>query len=130
MERNTDGGTALIVTLARWHTAAGIPAALTWLWSEEFPTEYEAFLERYPPGSEGDGNAAQLCAYFDTVGALCSNGVVPEAPLLDWLAAGPVWDRLKSYVLGTRRRTGLTHLWSNFEALAASYKRQTREYST
>lgn len=131
MEQRTDSGeAALMLHLARWHSAAGIPAALTWLWSDDFPPEYDAFLAIYPPGSEGDRVATQICAYFDVLGALCRHGVVPEEPLLDWLAAGPVWDRVKGYVHGTRRRTSLTSLWSNFEALATSYKRQTCEYST
>ncbi|HZU11977.1 MAG TPA: hypothetical protein VFB58_03985 [Chloroflexota bacterium] len=131
MESYVDSGQAvLMIQLGRWHTAAGIPAALAWLRSDDFTPDYESFQARHPPGSEGDGTAAHVCTFFDAVGSLCRHGLVPEATLFDWLEAGPAWDRLKGYVFGTRRRTALPTLWLNFELLATDHKRMTREYST
>jgi hypothetical protein len=120
----------LLVHLAEWHSAAGLPGALRWLWSDEFVPDYSGFVERYPSGSEGDRLAALICDYFETVGALHKHGLVNEDLLFDWLPVSRIWDRVKEYALGQRRSANGPGLWGNFEALAAAHKRLTGEYST
>src|SRR3978361_2117397 len=85
----------MMMRLAEWHTASGLPAALNWLWSDNFVPEYQAFVHRYPAGSDGDRIVSQICAFFETVGALYKHGLVNEELIFDWLAVGPVWDKLK-----------------------------------
>ena len=130
MAKPTYQDAQLQMQLAAWHTSSGLPAALTWLWSDAFLPEYPAFVQRYPPGSEGDRTAALICTYFETVGALYKHGLINEDLLFDWLAVSSVWDRIKGYVLGCRRTAGSPLLWTSFEALATAHKRSTREYST
>jgi hypothetical protein len=120
----------LLVHLAEWHTAAGLPGALRWLWSADFDTDYVTFAKRYPPGTHGDCLAALVCDYFETVGALHKHGLVNEDLLFDWLPVSRIWDRIKEYALGQRKSADGSALWSNFEALAAAHKRLTGEYST
>jgi hypothetical protein len=120
----------LLVQLAEWHSAAGLPGALRWIWSDEFIADYSGFVERHPPGSEGDRLAALVCDYFETVGALHKHGLLNEDLLFDWLPVSHIWDRVKEYALGQRRAAGGAIIWGNFEALASAHKRLTGEYST
>jgi len=119
----------LLVHLAEWHSAAGVPAALRWLWSDDYVADYGAFVERYPPGSDRDDMVVRVCDYFETVGALHKHGLLNEDLLFDWLPISRTWDRVRAYVLG-QRQAGDAGAWSNFEALAAAHKRLLGEYST
>lgn len=119
----------LLVQLAEWHSASGLPAALRWLCSDEDTADYDRFTERHPPGSEGDGMIVLVCDFFETVGALHKHGLLNEDLLFDWLPVARIWDRAREYVLG-QRRGGDPALWHNFEGLAAAHKRMIGEYAT
>jgi hypothetical protein len=120
----------LLVHLAEWHGSSGLTAALRWLWGDQFVSDYEGFIQRYPPGSEGDRMAALICDSFQMLGTLHKHGLVNEDLLFDWLLISPIWDRLKEYARGQRRGAAGPGLWCNFEAMAASQKRALGEYST
>jgi hypothetical protein len=130
MTRPTCQDAHLLIELAPWHAGGELSAALSWLWSDQFAPDYSAFLQRFPPESEGERRAALICDYFDTVGALYKHGLINGELLFDWLEVAPVWDRIKGYVLGCRHGVRGANLWMNFEELATAHKRQTGTYST
>ena len=113
---------ALLVQLAQWRSLSGTDDALNWMWSEEFNADYAAFVQKYPPGSEGSAKASKIGAWYETVGTLYKHGLLNEALLFDWLAVGLVWERFKDIVLETRKQTGDAKMYENFEALAKAEK--------
>ena len=120
MAKPTHDDATLMVQLAQWASTSGVPAALRWLWSDQFVPDYAEFVQKYPPGSDGDRNAAIVCTFFETVGTLYKQGLFNEELLFDWLwVAGP-WDKLKGYALGQRQEAAVSALWENFEAMAAA----------
>src|SRR5579864_32114 len=127
MAKPTYQDAALLLHLAQWQTAGEILTALSWLGSDQFLSDYAAFARAYPPGSDGDRAATTICTYVETIGTLHKHGLVNEDLLFDWLAVAPIWDALKGYVYGRRRDSGNPTLWANFEALATTHKRITRE---
>ena len=85
------------------------------IYSDEFPTDYDSFLARYPRSSEGFANLRRYVGFFETVGTLWKHGLFNEELLLDWLFIP--WDRLAGIVAGEREATGVERLFDNFEAL-------------
>jgi hypothetical protein len=130
MTAPTQYDATLLAQLAQWHRTYDLAEALRWLWSDGFARDFADFARLYPPGSEGDRMAALVCAYFEAVGTLYEHGLVKDDRLFDWFEVGPVWDRIRGYVLGQRRDANSRPLWPHFEALATAHKRLTREYST
>jgi hypothetical protein len=120
----------LLLHLAEWQTACGLPAALRWLWHEEVPATYADFVSRFPAGSEGDQAAILICGFYECVGNLVAQDLVRETLVLDWLSVGAVWDRIRGYVLGRRKEDRNPGLWHCFEVMATEHKRLTREYAT
>ena len=118
MEEPTYQDATLLVPLAQWWYASGLPEAVNWLWGDEFVADYAEFVEKYPSGSEGFGNAAKICAWNDTVGTLYKHGLFNEQLLFDWLAVNLVWDRIKGFAQGWREQTGEPRMYENFEAMA------------
>jgi hypothetical protein len=108
----------LMVQLAQWGTAMGATEAWAWLRSDEFVPEYAAFVEKFPPGSEGYARATSVCMWMETIGTLYKQGLFNGELLFDWLAVGAMWNLLKGFALGEREKTGIAALWENFEALA------------
>jgi hypothetical protein len=107
-----------MLQLAQWWSASGVVDATNWLFSDEFVPDYGEFVKKYPPGSEGYGNATKICAWFETIGTLHKHGLFNEALLFDWLAVYRYWDRIKGFALGWREQTGEPRLYENFEAMA------------
>ena len=108
----------LLVQLAQWWSASGLAEAMNWLWSDEFIPDYAEFVEKYPPGSEGFGNAVKICVWNETVGTLYKHGLFNEQLLFDWLGVDLVWDRIKGFAQGWREQTGDPRIYENFEAMA------------
>ncbi len=113
----------LVLQLAHLRATLGVSEASSWMWSDQFVTDYAQFLERYPSGSEGHGKAAKICGYFETLGVLYKHGLINEDLLFDWVAVVPAWDRIKSFPLGVRERSGNSQLYRNFEALAEAQRK-------
>lgn len=122
MAKPTHQDANLMIQLAQWGSASGVPEAMNWLWSDEFETDYEEFVKKYPPGSEGAANITRIMNWFETIGTLYKQGLFNEELLHDWLAAYLVWDRVKGYALGSREQIGEPRLNENFEALAKAQK--------
>lgn len=118
MAKPTYEDATLMIQLAQLGIDWGIQDATNWLWSDQYISEYEKFIEKYPPGSEGFSNATKICGWFETIGTLYKQGLFNEVLLFDWLAVFPVWERIKGFALGWREQSGNTRIYENFEALA------------
>ncbi|HZS93155.1 MAG TPA: hypothetical protein VFA78_00020 [Chloroflexota bacterium] len=114
----------ILLEIAQWYVRSGMPGALGWLWEQE--GDGTALVSE----ATDTTTAAQICVYYDAVGALYKHGLIDDALLFDWLTIAGVWDRIKGYVQADRRRQGDPHLWSCFEELARAHKRAIGEYST
>jgi hypothetical protein len=118
----------MVLEIAEWYLRCGMPAALSWLWNQG--VNGDEVVGRCAPGGIEDGTAAQICAYYDVVGALHRHGLIHDSLLFDWLTVAPVWDRMKGYVLARRRDACNQTLWSCFEEMARDHKRLIGEYAT
>lgn len=118
MPKSTYQEATLMLQLAQWGAAAGFSAASSWLWSDEFVKDFAEFTAKHPSGSEARHDVAVICSYFETLGTLWKHGLLNEDLIFDWIAVSMTWDRVSSWALGIRQRTGSPRLFENFEALA------------
>ncbi|MFN2206104.1 MAG: DUF4760 domain-containing protein [Candidatus Promineifilaceae bacterium] len=110
----------ILLQTAQWWTMAGVNEVMNWLWSDEFEPDYEAFVEKYPIGSDKFGEVNKVLGAFETVGALWRNGLFNEKLLFDWMAVGMIWDRVSGIALGIREAAENARLYEHFEAMAAA----------
>ena len=122
MSKATHQDAMLMLQFAQWGTTMGIQGALNWFYSDEFETDYEAFKEKYPPGSEGYGKALKICGWYETLGTLYKQGLFNEELLFDWLFVKGPWERIKGFATGLREESGSPRMYENFEALANAQK--------
>lgn len=108
----------LMLQFAQWGSASGLPDALSWMWSDEFETEYTKFKEKYPPGSEGYAMAGRICGWYEMLGTLRKHGLFNEELLYDWVFVKGPWERIKGFALGLREEMANPRVYENFEALA------------
>jgi hypothetical protein len=118
MAKPTYQDAMLMLQLAQWGAASGVPEATNWLWSDQFVPDYAEFVKKYPHGSDEGLKANKIGGYFETIGTLYKQGLFNEDLLFDWLAVSMVWERIKGYALGLRQEVGNARLYENFEALA------------
>jgi len=122
MTKPTYQDATLMIQLAQWGSASGIPEAMNWMWSDEFVTNHAEFVEKYPAGSEGAAKVNKILSWYETIGTLYKQGLFNEELLFDWLAAYLVWGRVKGIALGWREQSGEPAMYENFEALAKAQK--------
>jgi len=108
----------VMLQLARWGSEAGLQDAYSFLWSDEFEEDFEAFEKKYPWGTQERKYAMVICGWYESLAALWVNGLLNEKLISDWVAVAMVWDRIKNYALGIRERTGEPKIYEHFEALA------------
>lgn len=127
MSKPTYEDADVLIKMAQWNTALGIPDILNWIWSDAFITDYEAFTKKYPQGSEEFRKVIDLLGWYETLGTLYKNGLFNEELLFDWLLIGPHWKRLEGIALGQRQARGNSRIFENFEAMAkAEMKAETK----
>ena len=108
----------LMLQLIRWGTEAGLNDAVTFLWSDDFEVDYEAFQKKYPFGSKEQQQASLICSWNESLAALWVNDLISEKLISDWLAVTMIWNRIKNYAIGFREQTGNPKIYEHFEALA------------
>jgi len=118
MARPTRDDAHLMLELANWHTAAGVPEAANWIRSKEFVKDFDEFEKRYPEGSDGHLKVGRFLGYHETLGTLWKNRLISEELLFDWLWVSGAWDLVSDVALGMRKKAGVDALWENFEAMA------------
>src|SRR5205085_2769940 len=85
---------------------------------EDLPSDYAAFAQKYPNGSDGRLLVNRILGYYETVGTLWKNRLISEDLLFDWLWVPAAWGLVKAIALGMRAEAGNAGLWENFEAMA------------
>jgi hypothetical protein len=108
----------LIVSLEQLRSLCGVPEANSWFWSDEFPTDYEQFKQRYPRGSQGVRSLETIAGFAETVALLWKHELLDETLLFDWLSFHYTWARAEGVLRGLRTDAGQPDLWENFEVLA------------
>jgi hypothetical protein len=108
----------LVVQLLQYFSSAGLSQASSWIWTDEFVSDYHDFIKKYPTGSENNIKVVKLCGYYETIGTLWKHRLINEELLFDWLAIDVVWNRVKGFALGFRKATGEPRMYENFEAMA------------
>ena len=114
----------IMLQIAQLSAANGLPAAMNWLWSDDFKPDYAEFIKDHPHGSEGYGKARIIAVHYETIGTLWKNKLINEDLLFDWLSVTGVWDRLRALVLAERRAFGIPALGENFQKMARAQARR------
>ncbi len=123
MAKPTQEDARIILELAKIGMQPELTDAFAWLLAEPPPADYDRFKEKYPTGSREHRWADQLCAYFETVGAIWKHGLINEELLFDWIWVGGPWERIKGFALGQRKEFNNPKIYELFEALAAAETR-------
>lgn len=123
MAKPTSDDARLVVELAKLNVQAGLPEAMNWLWSDQFPPDYDEFVKKYPRGTKEFTRATQICGFYETIGALWRNGLLNQELLFDWLWIGGPWERIKEFALGQRKAAKNERIYELFEAMAEAEKK-------
>jgi hypothetical protein len=118
MARPTRDDAELLLALANWHTASGVPEAANWIRSKDFVKDFDGFEKRHPNGSKGRLQVNRFLGYHETLGTLWKNHLLSEELLFDWAWIVGPWDLVRDVALGMRKKAGVDALWENFEAMA------------
>jgi len=118
MAKPTYQDASLMLQIAQWGAATGLPKANSFLWSDKFESDYKEFVKKYPSGTDEYSYASQICGWFETLGTLFKHGLFNRELLFDWLLVSGVWDRIKGFALGVREEAKEPKLYENFEAMA------------
>ena len=102
-------------------------ATSTWVFGEDFPTDYAEFIAAHPSGSERFGELMRYAGFFETVATLWKHELFDEDLLLDWMLVP--WDRVGGVLGGFREDQGVPRLYENFEALGAAQRRWDADQS-
>ncbi|HEV2138922.1 MAG TPA: hypothetical protein VGR53_08770 [Nitrososphaerales archaeon] len=71
-----------------------------WLLKEFKASNYDEFIARYPPGSDGYDQVARLREFFETVGVMITHGLLDENLFFDIsYHISAVWERLGPVIL-------------------------------
>jgi hypothetical protein len=110
----------ILLRLAELSAMSNLPAAATYIWSDDFPTEFASFRAKFPRGKRSDEESLlrRYLVHWETACTLYRNGLFNEDLFFDWEAITPGWDRIKGYVLGLREEFGMPELMENFEYAA------------
>jgi hypothetical protein len=121
MPKPTREDADILLRLAQLSALLNLPAAAAFIWSDDFPTDFARFRDKFPRGakrSEEEGLLQRFLGYFETAGTLYRNGLFSGDLMFDWVAITAVWDRVKGYALGVREEAGDPSLFENFEYAA------------
>ena len=118
MSKPTKDDANLMIQLMRWGAADGLQDSMNWIWSDEFISDYDEFIAKYPRGSKEYGNATKVCGWFESIGTLYKQNLLNGELLFDWLTIKLPWSRLSGFAIGVRKAAEEPRLYENFEAMA------------
>jgi hypothetical protein len=107
----------LMVQLATLSAELGLSEATSFVWSDEFSSDYQEFKRAHPVGSKGFEQVTKLAGWYETVATLVKNGLLSDELVHDWLAVEMSWRRLEGILAGMREESGEPRLYENFQAL-------------
>jgi hypothetical protein len=119
MAAPTHEDATLLVQLATLSAQLGLAEASSFIWSDQFVSDYQEFKRRHPMGSKGFEQVNKAAGFNETVATLVKNGLLNADLVHDWLAVEMAWRRLEPILVGMREESGEPRLFENFEALAA-----------
>ena len=111
----------VLLRCAELYQAMNLGEISGWVYSDDFPTEYTAFVADYPQGSERYAELMRYAGYYETVATLWKHKLFDEDLLLDWMLVP--WRSVSGVLLGIRETIGVLRMWENFEALGAAQDR-------
>ena len=118
MSKPTKDDANLMIQLMRQGAAEGLQDVMNWIWSDEFISDYDEFIAKYPRGYKEYGNATKVCGWFESTGTLYKQNLLNGELLFDWLTIKLPWSRLSSFAKGVRNEAGEPRLYENFEMMA------------
>lgn len=126
MTKPTRDDADIVLSLGELLASYNMPAAAAFVWSDDFPTDFAQFRDKFPRGKRSDEEdlLRRFLDCFEKAGTLYRNGLLRGDLMFDWLAVAAAWDRVKGYALGVREETGNPRLFENFEYAAE----QTRSW--
>ncbi len=92
--------------------------AWTFVQSEEFIDDFQAFTKKYPRSSEQYGHVLTYAAWFELIATLWKHELLNQDLLFDWILVRPRWTRVEKFMNGYRHEMKQPRLFENFEALA------------
>lgn len=98
--------------------------AKRFVWSEQLQATAAAgtFFEEYSLDSEERFHVNEVATYFEIMGQFWREGIIPDELALNWISVDMYWDRIGPILLQAREVFEAPGLWSDFEALAATFK--------
>jgi len=123
MAKPTAEDARLVVEFAKLGAQTGLSEAVDWVWSDQFPPNYDDFVKKYPRGSKEHARATQICGFYETIGALWKHGLISEELLFEWLWISGVWERMKGFALAQRKAAKNERIYELFEAMAEANKK-------
>ena len=123
MAKPTTEDARLVVEFAKIAAELKLAQAQDWMWSDQFPPNYEDFVKKYPRGTAEHARALQICNFYETIGALWKQGLFSEEMIFEWLwIAGP-WERMKGFALAQRKAANNDSIFELFEGMAEAQKK-------
>ena len=110
----------VMIALYGAQAAHNLGEVMGYIWSNDFPTDFKEFRQRFERGSNSseEQSIQRALGYFETIGTLHRNNLINEDLLFDWIAIDMAWGRLKGFVGGIRRETDNVRMYENFEYMA------------
>ncbi|HEV2225214.1 MAG TPA: hypothetical protein VGR56_00250 [Nitrososphaerales archaeon] len=98
-----------------------------WLLKEFKASNYDEFITRYPPGSDGYDQVARLREFFETVGVMVTHGLLDENLFFDiGYHLSAVWERLGPVILDWQKKVNPV-IEENMAWLARRYELWQKE---
>jgi hypothetical protein len=120
MSKPTRHDADILLRLAELSVLYNTPAVATFVLSDDFPTDFARFRQKFPRGKRSDEENLlhRFLAYFELAGTLYRNGLISGDLMFDWMDVTGAWDRVKGYALGLRQEMEDPSQSENFEYAA------------
>ncbi len=100
----------LLLQIAQWGTALGVPDAMGQIMAEDFdPYEAEAT----------EGNIGKLLTFCETIGTLVKRDLLSKELVEDWIWIDGIWGRVGPAAIKQRDKMEEERLYANFEAMTS-----------
>ena len=110
MRSPTHDDAQLMIGIAQWSTARGIPEAMPALFDESFdPDTADALIDK---------PVRTMLMFGESVGTLVKHDLLSAELVHDWLWIEGLWARVGPAARRQREKFGEPRLYENFEALA------------
>lgn len=102
----------LLVSLAQWATALGVPDVMPAIFGDDFDPDTADAID--------DASVRTVLLFGESIGTLTKHDLISTELIHDWLWIEGMWSRVGPAAMRARERFGEPRLYANFEALARS----------